>query len=162
MALSERNLIRDRIADLHARVIASTGVDRRLDAEIDCVFRYPDLHPWEPSDFGGKFNDHASHGDMTAKHGFLQAASYTSSIEAVVRLVQELVPGWSYWSLARGRMRPDEPLYGASLRLIGGNDDDEVIGEHEASAAHALLIVFLDLAMRILAEQVVEVIDGAE
>lgn len=162
MALSNLNLDPQKIADLHARVVASSGADRRLDAEIDCLFWFLELHPWEPTDFDGKYNDRAGPGSMTGKTGFLSASPYTASVEDVVRLVEARVPGWSYWYLARGRTRPDEPLYGASLRLIGGTDDDEVFGEHEVSASHAMLVAFLVLSSRILAGQVVEVINGAE
>lgn len=75
---------------LALRCEQATGPDRRLDAEIDCLARFPNLRPAEP-------DDHRPYqrgvppgaGDIWCPTGFLMAASYTDSVDAALTLVPD-------------------------------------------------------------------------
>ena len=82
------------LQDLKARVDAASGPDRRLDAELCCAFHLTGLRPAEPDDFDGKYG--YSPGNLKCEHGFLQADSYTRSIDSAVSLTERVLPGW-FW-----------------------------------------------------------------
>jgi hypothetical protein len=65
---------------------------------------------------------------------------FTESIDGAL----SLVPEGCFWIIARGKTRPDEPLFGARV-MKDLLSREEVIGEaeHEASAALALCIAAL-------------------
>ena len=64
---------------------------------------------------------------------------YTSSIDAALTLVPE---GYFYF-LGKGRLEPDEPLYGAQIIAMGAHDRPIGTGEHDISLALALCIAAL-------------------
>lgn len=75
---------------LALRCEQATGMDRRLDAEIDCLARFPDLRPAELDDhkeYQRGFPPHA--GNIWCPTGFLLAPSYTDSVDAALTLVPE-------------------------------------------------------------------------
>ena len=75
---------------LAQRCEQATGMDRRLDAEIDCLARFPDLRPAELDDhkeYQRGFPPHA--GNIWCPTGFLLAPSYTDSVDAALTLVPE-------------------------------------------------------------------------
>ncbi len=110
-------LDRQQLEALLEHVNAATGPDRKLDATIR---------------------------DVLKPHGaWLQ---YTSSVDAALELVTELIPG-KYWYICAGRARVGEPLYGAQIvdRDESGIAFDEPMGidEHDHSAALALVAALL-------------------
>jgi len=82
------------LLELADRVAALTARDRGIDAEIDCLIRFPSLRPARP-------NDHSEYthgisrcpGDIWCPTGFLIAASYTSSVDDAIGLV----PNGHHW-----------------------------------------------------------------
>ncbi|RVK75455.1 hypothetical protein CN154_15240 [Sinorhizobium meliloti] len=127
---------------LMQRLRTATGSTRRIDAELACYFVFKDLRPAEPNDFDGKYGYSA--GNIKVEHGFLQADPYTSHVDDAIALADRLLPG-VWYHLARGKLRAEEPLYGA--RLMFG---DEVIGEGESDhrQAMAICIAIVDALQR--------------
>ena len=75
---------------LAQRCEQATGMDRRLDAEIDCLARFPDLRPAELDDhkeYQRGFPPSA--GNIWCPTGFLLAPSYTYSVDAALTLVPD-------------------------------------------------------------------------
>jgi hypothetical protein len=77
---------------LAERVAALRGPDRRTDALIACRFVFRGLRPAEPDDFNGEFG--YSPGNIKVEHGFLMAASFTRSFDAVLDILPEAAPEW--------------------------------------------------------------------
>lgn len=80
--------------DLIERLEKATGSDGELNALIDCRVRFPGLRPAKP-------DDHLEHQNgippgrnaIWCPTGFLQATSYTSSLDAAMTLVPN---GWNW------------------------------------------------------------------
>lgn len=81
------------LAPIIARLEGGFGSDPRLNAEIDCAFRFPGRRPAEPTDFDGRFG--YTPGSIKCEHGFLQAHHYTSRLDDVVELIESKMPGRS-------------------------------------------------------------------
>lgn len=110
-----------RAADLLARVKAATGPDRRLDRALWATFQggdYPGVLCWDG----------------------LGVAPFTASLDAALALVERVLPG-VWYVLGKGKLRADEPLYGAKLLFTADGTLGE--GEHEHSQALALLAALL-------------------
>lgn len=84
---------RPTLARIITRLEQGCGSDPRLNAEIDCAFRFPGHRPAEPTDFEGRFG--YSPGSIKCDHGFLQAHRYTSRLDDVIELVESKMPGRS-------------------------------------------------------------------
>jgi len=97
------------------RVENATGPDRELDAAIrDALYEPVKRGAWTP---------------------------FTSSLDAALALVEEKLPG-TFWHVAKGRTRPDEPLFGAEL-VSPEHGGVNVAVEHESSVALALILALL-------------------
>lgn len=101
------------LRSLQTRIREATGHDRELDRAITTLF-YSFAKP--PIPF----------------------TTYPDGLGACVALIEHLWPG-HFWYVARGKTRPDEPMYAASLHDPIA-DDGGVIAEHEYGATHALLL----------------------
>jgi len=112
------------MADLLSRLLTLTGPDRAVDAEIALAngwIRVPDHIYWRNPD-----------GQICH-----EPPRYTESLDAVEPLLAEF-----YYLLAKGRTRPDEPLYGVQI-LEPGTPPGTVLAEAEHEvAAIALLIAW--------------------
>ncbi len=82
------------LQSLRDRVAQATGPDREIDAAIACAFVLRDLRPARPDDFEGRYG--YPPGSIKTTLGFLQADSYTSSIDAALAWVERVLPGWGW------------------------------------------------------------------
>jgi hypothetical protein len=73
----------------------------------------------------------------------VRVPTYTASLDAALGLMERVLPG-VWYVLARGRIGPDEPLYGARL-IKAGSEDGAILAEaeHDTSQALALLAAVL-------------------
>lgn len=117
-APSLRESQKSRLDDLLARVEAATGADRELDcdlfvatAESPFVNYYPDCVL-------------AVLGGFRARVEINEVATYTSSIDAALALVERMIPGaiWTVKHLGEGEYAADvgssdfnEPMYGSEV-----------------------------------------------
>ena len=105
---------------LAERCERAEGPDRRLDAEIACALRFPNLRPAEPDDFAGEYG--YSPGNIKVPTGFLMSSSYTGSVDAV----RTLIDSADEWELTT--------LYGVARAAVGLNRDQKThwtgYGEH--------------------------------
>ncbi len=108
----------------------------RIDAFLTCMFHLKDCRPAEPGDFDGKYG-YQPH-NIKVEHGFLQAHSYTSDLDEAAGLIDRILPGY-FWHLAKGRLEPNEPLYGAMILEI--REVETVFGDAESN--HAALALTL-------------------
>lgn len=118
------------LAELRKRVEAATGPDRELDVLVAVAVG------WKPHPTG-----------WVDPGGIIRAVSpfFTRSLDAVLALVGEKLPGWHVNEL---HQRPDEPLWWADLlvREIEGPPGDEATwraNAHAATPALALLSALL-------------------
>jgi hypothetical protein len=120
------------LTGLIERVEKATGPDRYLDGAIWKAL-HPQLADTNARDTAGWLvgGDHAQ---------ATRAPEITASLDAALALVEEKLPG-VYWHVARGKTRPDEPLFGAELVTTKGNQIAAV--EHDHSAALALILALL-------------------
>jgi len=123
------------LADLRARVEAATGADRVLDWQVGAATGHSsfdhDSALWPPFREGSRAEK--------------AVPAYTASLDAVLALVGEKLPGWHVNEL---HQRPDEPLWWADLlvREIEGPPGDEPTwraNAHAATPALALLSALL-------------------
>lgn len=137
------------MSDLLPRLRAATGPDRTLDAEIACVVRAMPRNapewlkrwsgPFAPISYKG-----SNPGQIAAMHSDGKAGvnwtspEFTASVDAALTLV----PDGAYWTVAAGKTRPDEPLYGCVIQTPGG----QIIGlaETDISAALAICIAAME------------------
>lgn len=130
------------LSALIERVENATGPDRELDA---LIFRVLDLKlPDQFLSMGIKLSWQAD-GSATVPVGDMQVRyeppHFTSSLDAALALVEEILPG-TFWHVAKGRTRPDEPLFGAEL-VSPEHGGVNVAVEHESSVALALILALL-------------------
>lgn len=85
------------------RVKQAMGSDRWLDAEIECTFRNAGLPPGESCECENW--DKYYPGYIKTPLGFVLAASYTSSIDAALGLLERVLPGTT-WALSSTGERP--------------------------------------------------------
>lgn len=120
-----------RLRDLHARVCEASGPSYELEQRI-FAFAYG----WSFPLFGAAHEEWARLSRETAR------TNYTYSLDATLALAEKLLPDAEY-VIGKGKLRPDESLYGAILRRPGSTVDalapDLGVGEHDASLALALL-----------------------
>lgn len=116
------------IAGMIAKLERATGSDRELDqliAELCAPTDDPRMAAFESGD------DYPR--------------NYTKSIDAAL----SLVPEGHFYVMARGKMKPTEPLYGAQvLRPTIGLDPPEALGEGEHDHSQAIAIVLAALRAR--------------
>lgn len=124
------------IEDIIETLAKTDKPDGRIDAFITCAFHLTGLRPAEPNDFDGAYG--YGYSNIKTEHGFLMATPYTSNVNDAMELCQKLRPD-AFWHLARGRLTPSEPLYGAQLLEI--KDVETVLGEAESN--HAALALTL-------------------
>ncbi|HTK34570.1 MAG TPA: hypothetical protein VL358_04680 [Caulobacteraceae bacterium] len=110
---------------LFAELFVAAAPGRALDLK---VFAWRHGRPWRQS----SFEQYEPSEPLPA---------YTADLQAALDLVEAVRPGLN-WIVARGRATALEPLYGAVL-LRG--QETLATGEHEASAALALLCAMLKL-----------------
>lgn len=119
------------LSSLIERVTAATGPDRVLDLYIDMAARGLTLvGGWEAEDASG----------VRVKLTGV-TPEYTASFDSSLALAERKFPG-VWWHIAKGRSRPDEPLYGIVLLREGTEDD--VLGEAEHECLqHAIILALL-------------------
>jgi hypothetical protein len=108
-----------KLDDLIARVAAATGPSYALEELIFMEF-------------------HNLSSVYTASGARLMPPNYTYSLDTAMTLIQDDL----WWVLAKGRTRPDEPLYGVQLLK-----SDDVVAETEHEN-FALAIVLAALKLR--------------
>lgn len=119
------------IEELIERVEAATGPDRVLDLHIDLATKGLLLvGGWEAEDASG------ARVKLTGV-----TPEYTASFDSSIALAERKFPG-VWWHIAKGRARPDEPLYG--IILIREGSEDDVLGEAEHECLeHAIILATL-------------------
>jgi hypothetical protein len=117
------------MTDLLSHLQSLTAPDREIDAKIALA------HGWKryASD---QWADPYWH--SPDNHICPNVPRYTGSLDAVRRLI----PDDLYWIMAKGKTRPDEPLYGVQILRPTGNPKDVI-----AEAEHDLLEVALLIAI---------------
>lgn len=79
-------------------------------------------------------------GTVTGRGYFEQPALGIYTFSRSMGAAMTLIPGGYWWTIGKGRTRPDEPLYGAQLF-----DGEDLVSEaeHEASIALAIVLACL-------------------
>ena len=90
---------------------------------------------------------HSRHFYLSWEDGYPR---YTASIDAALGLVERCLPG-TWWLFGKGRMKPEELLYGAQLLPEG--DIDTIIGEGEAATPPLAILTALVSALIARKEQ---------
>lgn len=124
----------DNSVTLIQRLCEAEGASRELDAEIAWHIG------WDATgSVGQKWRDHyESHkvdDDVSRAADNYGVPKFSSSIDVALTLV----PEGCWWIIAKGKVRPEEPFYGAQVRT-GIMNGDEIIGEGEHDAAPALAL----------------------
>lgn len=133
-----------KLDNLVARVEAATGPDRWLDGDLALVTTHVGWihHPYVKEE--AKDNPNLAwgcaelwpseqafkiwrDGSVNVPAPNVMAPAYTSNVGAALTLI----PDGLWWVLAKGRYRPDEPLYGVQLRNPTGPDAIAAEAEHE-------------------------------
>jgi len=110
------------------RLATTDKPDARINAFLTCMFHLKGLRPAEPDDFDGKFGYYPH--QIKTEHGFLMAHPYTSDLNEAADLVDKILPG-RFWHFAKGRIMPNEPLYGAFI--LEADEVEHVLGEAESN-----------------------------
>lgn len=141
------------IDDLIARLESATEGSRELDAEIACALHIlpPDAPGWLQR-WSGPFvpisypeSDPGQIAAINSKGGTSvnwAPLCFTESLDAAV----SLIPDHLWWCIAKGKTRPDEPMYGAQIlggAQIPGGARMVAEAETDASAAMAICIAVL-------------------
>ena len=98
---------------------------RELDAEIDCALRIGPTDKsarWIWNNFPTWRSGVGGYCEVVHDNGRggvrWKSARFTTSIDAALTLI----PDDLFWLMSRGRVRPNEPLYGAQLYRDNGSD----------------------------------------
>ncbi len=146
------------LLDLIERCKAAKGPDKDLDRAIAMAAGLGPKAPksrsdgdWEPNNGGQHAYGYDSPDEATGWVQWPEAdryapppryhscKRYTSSLDAIVALIEAKLPGKN-WHLARGKLRADEPLYGAVIM----EGTAEIAGaETNGGAALCMSIAFL-------------------
>lgn len=126
------------------RVEKATGPDSALDVAIACTLLDARQHKaWNAAN---GFRPRGAPPLPDVVFWMRHARPYTSSLDAALALVEEILPG-KYWYVCAGRARVGEPLYGAQIvdKDANGVSHDEPMGiaEHDHSAPLALILALL-------------------
>lgn len=153
------------LAELLARVKAATGPDRELDALVwastlpsDGIgldgYGLPDGSHFEhEADEDGSVSQYVILDGKSHKRARRSAPDFTASIDAALALVERMLPG-TCWLMAKGRTRPDEPLYG--IQLIQEGADDAIADEAEHECVELAILAALLTALIHQAEHATE------
>jgi hypothetical protein len=145
-----RTMTNPKLDDLIARIAAATGPDRALDAEIAVALRIvSDKAPKWLRRWTGPFALISFEGSDPGQLGAMRpngenavnwpAPRFTASLDAAITLI----PDDLWWCIAKGKTRPDEPLYGA--QILGG---EKLVAESECDGSAALCLCIAALKAR--------------
>lgn len=145
------------LAGLIERVEKATGPDRELDAAVCVTLNYvAAVDDAEPQNLRVAEDDpewldyelvNADGSDDPCTDG---VTPLTASIDGAHALVERKLPG-VWWFLAKGRTRPDEPLFGVHLIRKGtqpDSDSDSVLAEAEHDDLCCAIILALLRALQ--------------
>lgn len=129
------------LTELIERVRNASGPDRELDALIEVEARRLDAYRVGLDDNTRAHWKATIDGDVFDTGTSYAAPHVTASLDAIIALTEKRLPGVWYF-IAKGRARPDEPLF--AVRLIEEGDTDGENGLSEAE--HETLPLALTLA----------------
>ena len=128
---------------LQARIRASTGADRELDADICVTLRYTDqdalCHKWMATyPKWIPYND--GHIQLSENGPHFKTPSLTASIDSCLALLKEILSGWRF----EIRQLQVEDFQARVLRLaLKRTPRDDIFASHRC-ATHALLLAIIE------------------
>jgi hypothetical protein len=79
---------------------------------------------------------------ITGEQPLSRCPAWTSSIGDATSLIECHIPERSYWTIARGKLSPEEPMFACELRLVNSPEAEGIIAEHDGSAPMAMVLAF--------------------
>lgn len=131
------------IDELIERVERGEGADRELDGMVAAAMLPPQLNGWKPwACDGGYVLTETGEKPRPGMGQFMSARGYTASLDAVLALIEEKLPGAAIVTIAFDVQRKPETVRCAKAHVIDYGAGSVSLG-NAASPARALLAAFL-------------------